>query len=223
MENILNRIKQVAEYENVTITFLEAKIGASKGVLSRAIKNNTDIQAKWLTKIVENYPRLNSCWLLTGKGEMLNDRKSEALQDAASTNLHALGTRFSEFLLHKGLSEKKAGNLLGETDSQISNIINGHNFGCDKMYNILNVFKDLDANFLFRGSNPMIIGNSGNIDYQSNATHTISESLLNAQQELLKYKDTEIKNLRKEISELKKDYKQGIPYTRVAEERTKLK
>ncbi|MDR0688047.1 MAG: hypothetical protein LBF55_05080, partial [Prevotellaceae bacterium] len=47
------------------------KIGASKGVLSRALANGTDIQAKWLQRIVENYPQYSSRWLLTGQGAML--------------------------------------------------------------------------------------------------------------------------------------------------------
>lgn len=52
---------------------MERTIGASKGVLSRAINNGTDIQAKWLSIIVENYPRYSTGWLLTGAGSMLKD------------------------------------------------------------------------------------------------------------------------------------------------------
>ena len=52
---------------------MERTIGASKGVLSRAINNGTDIQAKWLSIIVENYPRYSTGWLLTGLGTMLKD------------------------------------------------------------------------------------------------------------------------------------------------------
>lgn len=66
MSNLLERISQLAEYAHITITGLERQIGASKGVLSRAIQNNTDIQAKWVCKIVENYPQYSSNWLLTG-------------------------------------------------------------------------------------------------------------------------------------------------------------
>lgn len=73
MESILQRIDKVANNELVTITTLEKKIGASKGVLSRALAKNTDIQSKWLRLIVENYPRYNSEWLLTGNGSMLKE------------------------------------------------------------------------------------------------------------------------------------------------------
>ncbi len=71
MSTILQRINQISENEGIKIGTLEHKIGASKGVLSRAINNNTDIQAKWLTKIVDNYPKYEAYWLLTGKEPML--------------------------------------------------------------------------------------------------------------------------------------------------------
>lgn len=70
MKNILQQISKIADKENITIGALERKIGASKGVLSRAIANNTDIQAKWIQLIVENYPRISAEWLLTGEGSM---------------------------------------------------------------------------------------------------------------------------------------------------------
>jgi hypothetical protein len=83
MENILERIKKISINEGISITSLESKIGASKGVLSRAIANSTDIQYKWIQIIVENYPQYSTEWLLTGKGEMLKPdiEKSEVNVD----------------------------------------------------------------------------------------------------------------------------------------------
>lgn len=71
MKNILSRIQQIADHENLKITAFEKRIGASKGVLSHAIKNKTDIQSKWIRIIAENYPQYNVEWLITGEGEML--------------------------------------------------------------------------------------------------------------------------------------------------------
>ena len=53
MAKILENISVLAEKEGITIGALEKKIGASKGVLSRAIANGTDIQAKWIRAVVE--------------------------------------------------------------------------------------------------------------------------------------------------------------------------
>lgn len=71
MAKILENISVLAAKEGITIGALEKKIGASKGVLSRAIANGTDIQAKWIQAIVENYPHFSAEWLLTGNGEMI--------------------------------------------------------------------------------------------------------------------------------------------------------
>ena len=76
METILHRIEQIAANEGVKITAFEKIIGASKGVLSRAINNGTDIQSKWLQSIVENYPLYSESWLLTGRGSMLKEKTS---------------------------------------------------------------------------------------------------------------------------------------------------
>lgn len=83
MAKILENIVKIAELEGITIGALERSIGASKGVLSRAIGNGTDIQAKWLVEIVENYPRYSADWLLTGQGNMF---KSEAAPPPQSSD-----------------------------------------------------------------------------------------------------------------------------------------
>lgn len=79
MESITQRIKQVSDILEIKVSDLEKQIGASKGVLSRAISQNTDIHSKWLGVIVENYPQISAEWLLTGNGQMLKNQvlKSE--------------------------------------------------------------------------------------------------------------------------------------------------
>lgn len=71
MGTILSRIQEISSKEGITIGAMERSIGASKGVLSRAIANGTDIQSKWIQKIADNYPDYSSEWLLTGKGGMI--------------------------------------------------------------------------------------------------------------------------------------------------------
>ena len=78
MCKILERIKEIAKHEGITIGALEKKIGASKGVLSRAIAKGTDIQAKWIESLVDNYPYYETEWLLTGNGDMLKTTHNNA-------------------------------------------------------------------------------------------------------------------------------------------------
>jgi phage repressor protein C with HTH and peptisase S24 domain len=76
MSDILLRIQEISKNEGINITSFEKKIGASKGVLSRAIKQGTDIQTKWLKAIVENFPQYSADWLLTGEGKMIKEESS---------------------------------------------------------------------------------------------------------------------------------------------------
>lgn len=71
--NILDRIKYIVEKEGVSIHSLEVKIGASRGVLSKAMKMKTDIQSKWVQSIATLYPQYSSKWLLTGQGDIYCD------------------------------------------------------------------------------------------------------------------------------------------------------
>lgn len=79
MANILLRIQEIALKEGITIGAMERTIGASKGGVSRAINNGTDIQSKWLQRIVENFPQYSADWLLSGRGSMLRRQQEETV------------------------------------------------------------------------------------------------------------------------------------------------
>lgn len=209
---ILNEIKLHYGFKNDRE--FASFLGIMPNTLSNWHRRNTMDHQLVITKCEE----ISGNWLLTGKGSMLKNPKAEIPLDS---DFPLLGKRFSKYLERKGLSGNKAANLLGETDGQISSILKGQNFYCDKMYNILNLFKDLDANFLFRGSGTMVIGSAE--PEKTSEDPEISKTLISAQQELIKYKDEEIKNLKKEITTLKKEYKQGDTHLRVAESDPKLK
>lgn len=129
-----------------------------------------------------------------------------------------LGNRFSKYLEYKGLGINKTAKIFGFSGSQISNIVNGKVFGTDKMFNILNVFKDLDANFLFRGGTEMIINNKTIID----EPNPIRDKLIERQDQLIAARDEKIAALEKEISELKKAQENPSGYGMVAESKPKL-
>lgn len=67
---MIERLNEFIKSQGLTTIEFERKISASDGVIRKSIRNNTDIQSKWLVKIAENYPILDMNWLLTGKGSM---------------------------------------------------------------------------------------------------------------------------------------------------------
>lgn len=104
MGNILSRIQEIAINEGITIGALEKRIGASKGVLSRAINNGTDIQSKWIQILIENYPLYSAEWLLTGKGCMLKD-DGDNVEAPLATNSLTVGTPYYDVDFLGGFNE----------------------------------------------------------------------------------------------------------------------
>jgi hypothetical protein len=104
MGNILSRIQEIATNEGIKIGALEKRIGASKGVLSRAINNGTDIQSKWIQVLVENYPLYSTEWLLTGKGCMLKD-DGDNVEAPPTTNSLTIGTPYYDVDFLGGFNE----------------------------------------------------------------------------------------------------------------------
>lgn len=86
MCKILSRLKLLADSEGISIGTIERTIGASRGVISKAIAKGTDIQAKWLELICEKYPSYSPTWLLTGQGSMYNSETSD-LSDVTSSKI----------------------------------------------------------------------------------------------------------------------------------------
>lgn len=60
----------------MSIRAFEARAGITQGVLSNAIKRNTDISSTNLCKIIDTYEEFDAHWLLTGEGDMMRDPES---------------------------------------------------------------------------------------------------------------------------------------------------
>ena len=66
-----DRIRELIQNEGISVRALEKSIGASDGVISKALRTGTDISAKWIVAISENYPQYSLDWLVGGHGHML--------------------------------------------------------------------------------------------------------------------------------------------------------
>ncbi len=73
---MISRLSLFISHLGISVRAFEKQISASDGMIRRAIKNNTDIQSKWIKEIADNYPSLNIEWLISGTGEMLKDKTS---------------------------------------------------------------------------------------------------------------------------------------------------
>lgn len=73
-----SRLKFIVDAEKVSINKFEDKIGASRGVIAKMLRNKTEINTKWIVAIKENYPHYSLDWLLCGKGDMLYNNAQTA-------------------------------------------------------------------------------------------------------------------------------------------------
>ncbi|SOU86409.1 conserved hypothetical protein [Tenacibaculum dicentrarchi] len=97
------------------------------------------------------------------------------------------GVRFTNYMKSNNIGVNQMAEKLDFSGSQISNIRNGRVFGTDKLFKILNTYKDVDANWLFRGK-----------ESEANNDNSKYTELLEENRELNK----EVRNLLKQVNEL---------------------
>lgn len=83
---MIERLELFIQSVGLSIRAFEGSIGASNGMIRKAINNKTDIQSKWIPSIVDNYPQLNILWLFTGEGSMLLSPNTSQSMDNDAIN-----------------------------------------------------------------------------------------------------------------------------------------
>ena len=73
MSSISQRISVAIRHKGMSVRSFEAQAGITQGVLSNAIKKDSDISSANLSKIIDTYDEFDAHWLLTGEGSMLRD------------------------------------------------------------------------------------------------------------------------------------------------------
>ena len=84
MSKIIDRISEIIEDKRLSNRAFEMSIGASNGMIGRAVSKGTDITAEWLSKIIDAYPDINSEWLLTGNGDRYRTKPLPIASDVRS-------------------------------------------------------------------------------------------------------------------------------------------
>jgi phage repressor protein C with HTH and peptisase S24 domain len=67
---VSERVGQYIEKKGISYYAFENSLGASRGSISKAVKEGKSIGSNVLENIMATYPDLNPVWLLTGVGEM---------------------------------------------------------------------------------------------------------------------------------------------------------
>ena len=123
---MLERIKQLIDNELISIRKFEQIIGASEGVIGRAIRNRSDIQSKWIELIAENYPQYNPTWLLTGKGDKLLEKSTAPIGVAGEPQ--ATYSRVAPTVIEINPEASKTNTLIADVKASagLGNIADSH-------------------------------------------------------------------------------------------------
>lgn len=155
--SLLDRISFIANNEGISISAFERRIGASKGVLTKAIAKNTDIQAKWIQSIVANYPQYSPTWLLTGRGDIFTDGSCTLINNTAQSKERDAALSKSErlnALINHYSNGKKSdfANLLNVAPQTISTWITRDTYDIELIFSKC---KDVSATWLISGEGGM--------------------------------------------------------------------
>lgn len=160
MCKILSRIKSLAENEGISIPTIERTIGASRGVISKAIAKGTDIQSKWVELICENFPRYSAEWLVAGRGEMIKPTENlisrHALKAVSSQddiqNIAKTVTPFLTDIADSIVTKNTPGAIPLVSEKAAGGLINDENMNINERdvigYYVIPKFRHLNVDFL---------------------------------------------------------------------------
>lgn len=126
--------------------------------------------------------------------------------------------RLDKYMKIKGLNDNKITVETGISNGLIGKARKRGSLSLENISKILNVYRDIDANWLLLGEGEMRKGHNNKEDL-----NTDFKELAEVRKELLNYKDSEISNLKKMIQELKKAKESTLYPGMVAEPTEKLK
>lgn len=207
---MIERIGEFIENQGISIRSFEQKISASNGLIRKALTNKTDIQSKWLSIIVDNYPQINPEWLLTGQGEMLRESsfiesdnwiKWSKKSHQSNYRLEKSGLRLSEIAAQKKLELFELKNLIEEGDDfykMVSGEIPVSEIVFDKIYDI---YPDIREKWLYTGHGDMFSPITESV--QQPTTHQQENNIISLLKEQLKEERLKIEKQAQEIGKLK--------------------
>jgi len=77
---VSERVGEYLDAKGLSYYAFENSLGASRGSISKAVKDGKSIGSNVLEKILLFYPDLNPTWLLTGQGDMYLDKSESSIK-----------------------------------------------------------------------------------------------------------------------------------------------
>lgn len=108
MERAIDRFDAYMRHVGLNDNKVTVQLGLAVGLIGKSRKEGRDLSRAVIEKIVTYYTDLNSSWLLTGEGSMLNESENPVAKEPQliAENIPTLSN--VEILLREMLAEKEA-------------------------------------------------------------------------------------------------------------------
>lgn len=88
-KSTIERLVEFMDYKGLNDNKITSIAGLSVGLIGRAKKNKSGLHTDTIEKILFSFPELNPTWLLTGKGDMLNNRSEAPKKDINTATIQS--------------------------------------------------------------------------------------------------------------------------------------
>lgn len=108
MERAIDRFDAYMRHVGLNDNKVTIQLGLAVGLIGKSRKEGRDLSRAVIEKIVTYYTDLNSSWLLTGEGSMLNESENPVVKEPQLVADHIPQLSNVEILLRDMLAEKEA-------------------------------------------------------------------------------------------------------------------
>lgn len=108
MERAIDRFDAYMRHVGLNDNKVTVQLGLAVGLIGKSRKEGRDLSRAVIEKIVTYYTDLNSSWLLTGEGSMLNESENPMIKEPQLVADHIPQLSNVEILLRDMLAEKEA-------------------------------------------------------------------------------------------------------------------
>ena len=154
---VIQRIKIVYETLGLTQSHFSKQCNLSQSTVNGWYRLNKIPSVDAIKSIVAVYPNISLDWLILGEGDMYNE------QNTIMEN--AVIQRIKEMLKEMNISVSELATRIGKPQTTVNNwLIAKRKPQMDFIFQILNSFEDVSAEWLLRGEGEMIKNNSSNVN-----------------------------------------------------------
>lgn len=154
---VIQRIKIIYETLGLTQSHFSKQCNLSQSTVNGWYRLNKIPSVDAIKSIVAAYPNISLDWLILGEGDMYNE------QNTIMEN--AVIQRIKEMLKEMNISVSELATRIGKPQTTVNNwLIAKRKPQMDFIFQILNSFEDVSAEWLLRGEGEMIKNISSNVN-----------------------------------------------------------